>query len=110
MAEPQLKQVFGTGCNQTATDLVISKNDLVEVGLTPSASNTPEALIVALLLKAGKYLNDANQTINPEIQVLVDQDDFQSLVSRNNATYRQATFTVRLQSPDVPFPIDPDNY
>ncbi|WP_029635989.1 hypothetical protein [[Scytonema hofmanni] UTEX B 1581] len=110
MAEPTLVQVFGVNASQTATDLIISKTDLAAVGLTPDANNNPESLIVAILLQAKAYLNPTIQETNPDIQVTIEEGTFQSLVSRNNANYREATFTVNLQSADIAFTIDPDNY
>jgi len=110
MSEPTLAQVFGDNASQNATQLIISKADLAVVGLTASATNNPEGLIVALLLKAAAYLNETTQSTNPDIQITIDEGNFQTLVTRNNANYRQATFAVTLQSPDITFTIDPDNY
>jgi hypothetical protein len=110
MAEPTLAQVFGDNASQTATDLIISKADLASVGLTASGTNNPEALVVAILLKAASYLNEITQETNPDVQITISQNDFQTLVTRNNANYRQVTFSVELQTPDINFTIDPDNY
>lgn len=112
MAEPLITQVFGSGASQTATTLTIDKADLATVGLTASATNTPESLFVAMLLIAKNQLSVANQELNVEQGVTVaDQDfDFQSLVTRNNTIYRQTTYSVRLQKPDTASVINPNDY
>ncbi|WYL93424.1 MAG: hypothetical protein HEQ35_05715 [Gloeotrichia echinulata IR180] len=46
-----LQQFFGENASQTATTLTISKVDLTAVGLTPTAVNTAESLLTALILK-----------------------------------------------------------
>ncbi|MDZ8108984.1 MAG: hypothetical protein RM338_25630 [Nostoc sp. DedQUE12a] len=62
-----LTELFGASATQTATELVIKKADLVAVGLTPSANNTAEQLLVAILLQALSnfqgYLIDENGNI-----------------------------------------------
>jgi hypothetical protein len=110
MAEPTLAQVFGANASQDATQLIISKADLVTVGLTASATNNPESLIVAILLKAATYLNETTQGTNPDVQITIAEANFQTLVTRNNANYREATFAIAMQTPDITFTIDPDNY
>ncbi|MCF2146460.1 hypothetical protein IQ276_008350 [Desmonostoc muscorum LEGE 12446] len=47
-----LQDLFGVNAVQTATELVIKKADLVAVGLTPTATNHAEQLLVAIVLKA----------------------------------------------------------
>ncbi len=112
MAEPSLQQVFGSGAAQTVTTLSIAKADLATVGLTAAATNTAESLFVALLLMAKNSLTLAAQESNPDQSVTVAEADFnfQTLVSRNNATYRQSTYSVNLQKLDTGSTIDPDDY
>lgn len=111
MAEPTGVQVFGTGFTQDATSFTIQKSALAAVGLTASASNTAESLIVALILQAASYLNTTNQdSTNTDIQVTIADSGFPQLVSRNSLQWRQITYNVNLQTPDTGFSIDPDNY
>jgi len=111
MPEPSLIQVFGAGASQTATNFTILKADLATVGLTASATNTAESLIVALLLLAGGYLSTTNQdSTNQDIQITVTDSGFPQLISRNSAQWRQITYNINLQTPDSGFVIDPDNY
>ncbi len=112
MAEPSLQQVFGRGAAQTATTLSIAKADLATVGLTAAATNTAESLFVALLLIAKNSLTLAAQETNPDQSVTVAEADFnfQTLITRNNATYRQSTYSVNLQKLDTGNTIDPDDY
>lgn len=109
MAEPTLTQVFGANAAQTATTLTISKADLAAVGLTASANNTAESLIVAALLLAKNYLTDANLQANGDQSVSI-VDSFDSLITRNTQTYRQKTYSVNLQKLDASAGIDPDDY
>lgn len=112
MAEPTLTQVFGAGATQSATTLSIAKADLATVNLTASATNTAESLFVALLLMAKNSLTPAAQETNPDQSITVAPADFnfQTLVTRNDATYRQSTYSVNLQKLDTGATIDPDDY
>lgn len=89
MAEPTLTEVFGAGARQDEATLTIAKADLATVGLTPSANNSAESQIVAILLLAKINLTTTRQESNPEQSVTID-DGFGSeqLVPRNNNTYR----------------------
>ena len=109
MAEPTLQQIFGANATQTATTLTISKADLAAVGLSASATNTAESLLVALLLKAGASLTDANLQANPDQSISI-VDSFESLVTRNNTSYRQKTYSINLQKLDANTPISPNDY
>ncbi len=109
MAEPQLTDVFGPGATQTTTTFSIAKADLAAVGLSASATNSAESLVVAILLLAQKYLNDDNQAINPDIQVTIAQS-FDSLVTRNNTTYRQRSYSIEMQKVDTSAAINPNDY
>jgi hypothetical protein len=112
MPEPSIQQVFGTNAQSTATTLTIAKADLATVGLTASANNTAESLFVAMLLMAKNSLTTTAQETNPDQSVTVAEADFnfQTLVTRNNATYRQSTYSVNLQKLDTGSTIDPDDY
>ena len=109
MAEPLLTDIFGAGATQTATTLTIAKADLASVGLTASATNTAESLLVAILLKAMQFSNSTNQLTNPDIQVTIAQS-FDSLLNRNNATYRQRSYTIDFQKIDASPTINPNDY
>ncbi|BAY15710.1 hypothetical protein NIES21_15290 [Anabaenopsis circularis NIES-21] len=110
MSEPTLAQVFGANATQNSSGITISKTDLAAFGLTASGTNTAESLAVALILQMANYLNETNQATNSDIQVTIAKSDFESLVTRNDANYRQVTFNVNLQTIDTTFIIDPDNY
>jgi hypothetical protein len=110
MAEPTLIQLFGTLATQTATDLVIKKSDLVAVGLTASANNTAESLLVAILKLAASYSNPTTQETNTDIQVTLEINSTPSIVTRNNLIWRQTSISVELQTLDTTAEIDPDNY
>ncbi len=112
MAEPTLTQVFGASATQSSTVLTISKTDLAVLGLTASANNSAESLFVALLLQAKATLTPTNLETNADQSVSVAESDFnfQTLVTRNNQTYRQSTYSVNLQKIDNSSIIDPDDY
>lgn len=109
MAEPTIQQVFGAGATQNATTLTIAKADLAAVGLTASATNTAESLFVGLLLLARNTLTATNLDTNPDQSISIE-DSFDSLVTRNNQTFRQKTYSVNLQKLDTGATIDPDDY
>ncbi|MBE9191443.1 hypothetical protein IQ230_14015 [Gloeocapsopsis crepidinum LEGE 06123] len=109
MPEPTLQQVFGAGATQTATTLTIEKADLTAVGLTASATNTAESLFVGLLLLAKAVLTAAGLESNPDQSISIE-DSFDSLVTRNNQTFRQKTYSINLQKLDTGATIDPDDY
>lgn len=108
MAEPTLLQVFGANASQTATTLTITKADLI--GLTARVDNTAESLLAAINLKAKAYLNPTNQETNPDIQITIEESDFQSFVLRNSRSYRQRTLSINLEQLDTVGAIDPDSY
>lgn len=112
MAEPTLTAIFGAAATQTATTITITKADLTAVGLTATATNTAESLFVALLLKAKEVLTPLASETNADQSVIIALPDFnaQTLVTRNNQTYRQSSFTVNLQKLDAGNLIDPDDY
>lgn len=66
-----LQQLFGESANQTATELVIKKSDLVAVGLTPQTSNRAEQLVTAIILYAlrnfqGRLTDESNNIVTDE--------------------------------------------
>lgn len=109
MAEPTLIQVFGNGATQDANTLTISKADLVTVGLTVSANNTAESLVVALIKLWQLQLTATNQENNPE-QGLTIETGFPTYVSRNDQQYRQDSKTINIQKLDTTTDVDPDDY
>jgi hypothetical protein len=111
MAEQSLTAVFGSNASQTSTDLVIKKSDLIETGLTPSANNTAESLLLAIILKFKLVLTDTARDTNIDQSVAVVDGFSPSVTTRNNAIYLRNTISVEvdklLTGADV---IDPDDY
>lgn len=111
MAEPTLTAVFGANATQDATTLTISKADLVSVGLTASANNTAESLLLAIILKFKAVLTDAARDTNLDQSVAVVEGFSPSVTTRNNTIYLRNTISVEvdklLSGADV---IDPDDY
>lgn len=112
MAEPTLQQVFGANATQDATKITIQKADLAGVGLTASANNSAESLLVAILLNAKTTLTPANYETNIDQSITIETPGFnaQSLVTRNNTQYRQYTQTVNLYKVDSSAALNPDDF
>ncbi len=109
MAEPTLEEIFGVNATQTATDLIIKKADLEEVGLTPNVSNTAESLVVALVLKMKLKLNATNQEADPDIQVTIG--NLQKFTRfRNSQNYDQYTSSIAFETPSDEAILDPDDF
>ena len=109
MAEPTLIQVFGTGALQDATTITISKTDLETVGLTPVASNRAESILAAIVKLASNYLTETNfdSDIDQSITIVPNED---TLITRNNVRYRQASMTVEFSKPDQASVFSPMDY
>ncbi len=113
MAEPTITQIFGSAATQTGTEITISKTDLQAVGLTPSASNTAESLLAAVMLLARNYLTQANFDSNPDQSVTI-LPGFNSIIQRDDGTgnfieFRQNQFNLNLHKLDSAT-LDPDDY
>jgi hypothetical protein len=111
MPEPTLTQVFGVNATQTSTTLTISKADLVSVGLTASANNTAESLLLAIVLKFKAVLTGTARDTNMDQSVAVTDGFSPSITTRNNVIYLRNTISVEvdklLTGADA---IDPDDY
>ncbi|MBG1240985.1 hypothetical protein [Nostoc sp. NZL] len=75
-----LQQLFGVNAVQTADELIIKKSDLSAVGLTPTANNRAEQLVVAILLKAlenfqGVLTDENNIPITDENNYPIEHDN-----------------------------------
>lgn len=112
MPEPTLTDVFGAAATQSATTLTIAKADLAAVGLTASSTNTAESLLVAILLKAKTVLTAEDLEANPDQSIVIAPADFnfQTLLQRNNTTYRQSSYTINLQKVDAGSVVNPNDY
>jgi hypothetical protein len=111
MAEPLFTAVFGANATQDATDVTIKKADLTGVGLTPSANNTAESLLLAINLKAQEALTETARDTNIDQSVALTDGFSPSITTRNNAIYLRNTISIEvdkeLTGADV---IDPDDY
>ena len=109
MAEPTLTEVFGAAATQDATTLTITKADLT--GLTASANNTAESLLVGILLKAQSFLTQTAFDADTDKSIYIE-NGFSSFATRgvNNDAYRVDQLTVNLAKLDTSGTIDPDNY
>jgi hypothetical protein len=109
MAEPTLISVFGANATQSATELIISKADLVAIGLTASATNTPESLLAAIIALAQPALGETGYGANLDQSITIT-DGTDSLTTRGTVTYRQKTKTIDFFKADPSGTFDPDDY
>jgi hypothetical protein len=109
MAEPTLIQIFGAGATQDANTITIQKSALVAQGLTATADNTAESLMVGILKIASTALTQANYDAN-EDQSLIVASGFPSIIYRGTTAYRSNPIEVRLTKLDDGAIIDPDDY
>lgn len=110
MAQPTLSELFGNGATQDLTQVVIPKSVLVAQGLTASADNSAESIIVALVKHWSSVLTDTYIGLDPDRQVKVEQGTDSITVRTNGDTYRSFPFTVTLYKAFSPNTIDPDDF
>lgn len=108
MAEPTLVDVFGTGATQDATTLTITKASLN--GLTASATNSAESLLVAILLKAQVLLTETNRSTDFPNRNVTIVNSTPQIVVQNSTNYRRDNITMSLYRLDQNGVLDPDNY
>ena len=109
MAEPTFESVFGASAIQDLGSITIAKSDLP--GLTASASNTAESLVVAILLKLQSALSQSNFDTNLDQSIYID-NGFPNFAFRGpeNSQYRVDQLTVNFAKADTGGAIDPDDY
>lgn len=113
MSEPTLVQVFGANATQTADDLIISKADLLAVGLIASANNNAESLLVAIIKKAAPILTAANRETNPDQSIVIG--DYSETISTTftgnvSQSFDQITVPVELYKARQAIAINPMSY
>jgi hypothetical protein len=116
VAEPGLIDIFGgsasnTSTYQTAGIVQFDKTGtgLESVGLSPSASNTAESILVALILKAKEQLTQTNFDNNIEQQVIITERS-RDTIQRNGLTWSRINLNVALHLLVDNTTIDPDDY
>ena len=109
MAEPTLQELLGANATQNATTITITKADLPT--LTPSANNTPESLLTAILLKSKETLTKTTFDTNTDQSLYIDTG-YPSFTTRgtNGDSYRVDQFVVNLAKRDTAAIIDADDY
>jgi hypothetical protein len=89
MAEPTLAQIFGVGTTQTATTLTISKSGLSAMGLTPTATNSAESLLAAILKLCQTSLSPANAANNIDQSLTISNSPDSLVVVGSTSSYRK---------------------
>jgi len=109
MAEPGLTDVFGANAVQDANTLTLTKADFVAVGLTPSANNSSESLLTAIIKRAETALTVTAQDSNPDQNISIEEG-ISSLPIRNNVSYRRNQRVINFDKIDNQSTLDPDDY
>ncbi|MEH2331566.1 hypothetical protein [Nostoc sp.] len=107
--EPTLQQVLGANAIQNATTITITKADLPT--LTPSANNTAESLVTAILLKSKAVLLKSTFDTNMDQSIYIESG-YPTFTTKgtNNDAYRVDQLVVNLAKPDTGAIIDADDY
>lgn len=109
MAKPTLVEVFGTGTTQDTNTITIQKSALSTVGLTPSANNTAESILVALVKIGAITLTQTNYDANPDQSVVITKN-LDSIGYRGDNAYIQTPYEIRFSKLAPSTEIDPDDY
>ena len=111
MAEPTLSEVFGISSTQDAATLVVSKSDWLAVGLTATAANTAESLIVSIILKALPVLTETNRLNDLPNRNIAIAFTGQDLIDQGGGNvFLRDTYQVSLYRQTTITAVDPDNY
>ncbi|HEY9660514.1 MAG TPA: hypothetical protein V6C65_18830 [Allocoleopsis sp.] len=110
MAEPTLTQVFGAGTTQDSTTFTITKADLASAGYTPSASDSAEKILAAIIDKARQSLTSTGADTNSDQSIVFDDNPFFSGTERNNTRYTRLSLTVNFDTAVSVTGIVPNNY
>lgn len=109
MAEPTVEQLFGVGTTQTATTLTIPKSGLTALGLTPSATNTAESLLAAILKLCQASLSPTKAAGNPDQSITIS-DSPASLVAVGSTTFYRKNILISFGAVTNTAGITPDDY
>jgi hypothetical protein len=110
MPEPTLQEVFGANATQTATVITINKGDLANIGLTASATNRGESLLMAILMNASNSLTEVARSTDPVNRNVTVQYGGQDLVEQSGANYRRDVYSVLAYKSTPLQTVDPDDY
>jgi len=109
MAVTTLQQIFGASATQTATTVTITKADLASTGFTPSANNTADSILAAIVAFAETNIPDANVSSNTG-QTIGIADGYQSITVINSANYLISPKTINFYSSFTSGNFNPNNY
>jgi len=107
-----LQQCFGANATEDINTITISKADLAaNGGYTPSATDTPSEILVAILKNYTLVANATTQQSDPTIVVTVTLSSTPTTTYLNSSTYQQDTYSVAMIKPlqNVGI-INPDDY
>lgn len=110
--ELSITEVFGPGATQSATQFTVLKADLP--GLTPSAGNSPDAIVLSQLNKWVSTYTPAARTANPDISIVATLQPIpqvQGLFTdpNNPVAYDVSTYQIQVFVPRQVVPPSPDD-
>lgn len=109
MAKKTFLEVFGASASQTDTVLTVSKFRMSEFGLTRSATNTPQSILVALIKRFCTILTEDNRLNNLD-ETMVIKEESRTITNQSGTDYQKITYRVDIYSQIPLSSIDPDNY
>lgn len=110
MAEPTLTDIFGTGATQDLSTITIQKSALAAKGLTPSANNNAESLLVALLLIMKDALTETARATDIDNRQVTIFYQGQDLINQAAKDFRRDSFSIMLYKQTALAAIDPSDY
>lgn len=108
MTVPTLADVFGPGATQNATTITIAKADLPT--LTPSATNTAQQLLAAILLKAGAFLTPEKHDADPDAKIEIAYSGQSVVPGTGGTNSRQDTYSLVFYKTVPAEQVDADDY
>jgi hypothetical protein len=111
MSEPTVVEVYGTNASQTTTALIVAKADMEAKGLTISANNTAESMLVYIVLSAAQNLTETNRLTDlPNRNVAIAYTGQDLIDQGGGNVFLRDTYQISLYRPTTIAAIDPDNY
>ncbi|HEY9653640.1 MAG TPA: hypothetical protein V6C95_23465 [Coleofasciculaceae cyanobacterium] len=104
-----LQQTHGTNATQDLTNLTLVKADFADVGLSPDANDSAQALVAAQFLKWAAVLTEENQNLDSS-QLITIARDLESITTRGGNTYTRVSYSINFDKLTPTITIDPDDF
>lgn len=110
MADYTLQELFGPGAAQTATTVTIQKADLAAVGLTASANNSAESLLIAIFLRCYQIATENNRLLDEANRNTAISDAGIDLYEGAGGTFIRRSLALSVYKAFAVPTLDPDDY